>query len=60
MLAVTRPRLRKMPSRINGSFTVRSIARETALRHPRLNEFWQVSDFILENDPLVRAHIYGG
>ncbi|MEV4684236.1 hypothetical protein [Streptomyces kurssanovii] len=33
--------------------------REAALQHPRLNEFWKVSDFILENDPLVLGHIYG-
>ncbi|MEW2037875.1 hypothetical protein AB0885_12295 [Streptomyces sp. NPDC005534] len=33
--------------------------REAALRHPRLPEFWKVSDFILEHDPLVRGHIYG-
>ncbi|WP_051940098.1 hypothetical protein [Phaeacidiphilus oryzae] len=35
------------------------LAREEALRHPRLAEFWEVSDFILENDPLVRRHLYG-
>lgn len=33
--------------------------REAALQHPRLSEFWHVSDFILENDPLVRGHVYG-
>jgi hypothetical protein len=33
--------------------------REAALQHPQLSEFWQVSDFILENDPLVRGRIYG-
>ncbi|MFD7440360.1 hypothetical protein [Streptomyces sp. NPDC059909] len=33
--------------------------REAALQHPRLSEFWQVSDVILENDPLVRGHVYG-
>lgn len=33
--------------------------REAALQHPRLSEFWKVSDFILEHDPLVRGHIYG-
>jgi hypothetical protein len=33
--------------------------REAALRHPKLPEFWEVSDFILEHDPLVRGHVYG-
>jgi len=33
--------------------------RDAALQHPRLPEFWQVSDFVLENDPLVRGHLYG-
>ncbi|MGW7172704.1 hypothetical protein [Streptomyces xanthophaeus] len=33
--------------------------REAALQHPKLSEFWKVSDFILENDPLVRGHVYG-
>lgn len=33
--------------------------REAALRHPRLPEFWAVSDFVLEHDPLVRGHLYG-
>jgi hypothetical protein len=35
------------------------LVREAALRHPQLPDFWRVSDFILENDPLVRGHIYG-
>lgn len=33
--------------------------REAALQHPKLSEFWKVSDFILENDLLVRGHVYG-
>ena len=33
--------------------------REAALRHALLPDFWKVSDFVLEQDPLVRGHIYG-
>ncbi|MEV6782002.1 hypothetical protein [Streptomyces sp. NPDC051098] len=31
--------------------------RAAVLQHPRLNEFWKVSDFILEKDPLARGHL---
>ncbi|MFF9284341.1 hypothetical protein [Streptomyces griseosporeus] len=37
----------------------RKLDRESALGHPRLPDFWQVSDFVLEHDPLVRRHVYG-
>lgn len=43
----------------DGPLFGRKLDRDAALQHPRLSEFWQVSDFILENDPLVRGHIYG-
>ncbi|MER7197846.1 MULTISPECIES: hypothetical protein [unclassified Streptomyces] len=33
--------------------------REAALQHPRLSDFWEASDFVLEHDPLVRGHLYG-
>jgi hypothetical protein len=33
--------------------------REAALRHPRLAEFWAVTDFILESDSGVNSHLYG-
>jgi hypothetical protein len=44
----------------DGPLFGRKLDREAALQHPRLSEFWRVSDFILENDPLVRRHLYGG
>lgn len=37
----------------------RKLSREEGLNHPRLAEFWQVVDTILEHDELVRRHIYG-
>lgn len=34
------------------------LTREQGLTHPRLPEFWQVVDVVLEHDPTVRAHLY--
>jgi hypothetical protein len=34
------------------------LSREQGLAHPRLPEFWEVVDFVLTRDPLVRAHVY--
>jgi hypothetical protein len=35
------------------------LTREEAMANPRLDEFWQVVDHILESDPLVRQHVFG-
>ncbi|GIH10990.1 hypothetical protein Rhe02_90570 [Rhizocola hellebori] len=35
------------------------LSREEALAHPRIADFWQVFDFVLETDPLVHEHHYG-
>lgn len=35
------------------------LSREDGLVHPRLQEFWDVVDFVLANDPTVNAHLYG-
>ncbi|MFD9613254.1 hypothetical protein ACFWWS_28260 [Streptomyces sp. NPDC059083] len=43
----------------DGPLFGRKLDREAALQHPLLNDFWKVSDFILENDLLVRGHLYG-
>lgn len=43
----------------DGPLFGQKLDREAALQHPRLSEFWQVSDFILEHDPLVRGPVYG-
>ncbi|MFJ1542511.1 hypothetical protein ACIODS_28635 [Micromonospora chalcea] len=32
---------------------------EEGLTHPRLPEFWQMVDLILERDTLVRRHLVG-
>ena len=37
----------------------RKLNRDEALEHPRLTDFWAVVDHLLENDPVVRKHIYG-
>ncbi|WP_433538735.1 hypothetical protein ACQPZK_14155 [Micromonospora sp. CA-249363] len=37
----------------------RKLTREQGLSHPRIAEFWQVVDVILERDDLVRRHVYG-
>jgi hypothetical protein len=35
------------------------LTREQGLAHPRIGEFWQLVDTILEQDSLVRQHVYG-
>ena len=35
------------------------LSREDGLNHPRLAEFWQLVDMVLERDDLVRRHVYG-
>jgi hypothetical protein len=42
-------------SRIYG----RKLDRDAALAHPRLREFWNVVDLVLEHDDRVNQHIYG-
>lgn len=34
------------------------LTRSETLAHPRLAEFWQVVDFVVETDPLVHNHHY--
>ena len=36
----------------------RKLARDEALRHPRLAEFWLIVDYVLVEDPKVHAHVY--
>ena len=38
----------------------RKLNREDGLAHPRLADFWEIADMILERDELVNRHIYGG
>ena len=35
------------------------VTRDEALEHPKLNDFWEVVDHVLEHDPLVHDHVYG-
>lgn len=35
------------------------LSRDEGLAHPRLAEFWQVVDTVLEHDEVVRQHMYG-
>lgn len=35
------------------------LSREDGLAHPRVQEFWDVVDFVLANDPTVHGHLYG-
>lgn len=35
------------------------LGRDEGLGHPRLPEFWEMVDTILERDDLVRRHLYG-
>jgi hypothetical protein len=42
-------------SEVNG----RILSREEGLVHPWLPMFWDVVDFVLENDPTVWHHLYG-
>jgi hypothetical protein len=37
----------------------RKLSRADALAHPRIADFWQVVDFVVETDPLVHPHHYG-
>lgn len=32
--------------------------REEALAHPRIGDFWDVVDFLLEHEPAVNHHVY--
>ena len=34
------------------------LSREEALRHERIEDFWQVVDFLLEHESVIRAHVY--
>jgi hypothetical protein len=36
----------------------RKLSRDDALAHPRLNDFWEVVDYVLTSDPLVNHHLY--
>jgi hypothetical protein len=51
---------------VNGGFVAadtpiygRKVSREEGLAHPRLPEFWAIVDAVLEQDELVRRHVYG-
>lgn len=35
------------------------LTREQALHHPRLQEYWEVVDYLLLNDPEIHVHVYG-
>ncbi|MEU8172476.1 hypothetical protein AB0C14_06350 [Microbispora hainanensis] len=35
------------------------LSRDEALSHPRLKEYWEVVDHILEAEEMLREHIYG-
>jgi hypothetical protein len=35
------------------------LTRDEALQHARLEEFWEIVDFVLVADPVVHHHVYG-
>jgi hypothetical protein len=35
------------------------LSRDEALAHPRIDEFWEIVDYVLLTDPVVHAHVYG-
>lgn len=35
------------------------LSREAGLQHPRLGDFWDLVDHVLEHDPVVNPHLYG-
>ena len=35
------------------------LSRDEALEHERVGEYWQVVDFLLEHEPVIRAHVCG-
>jgi hypothetical protein len=37
----------------------RKLSRAEALEHPRIRDFWQVVDFLLEHEPTINHHVYG-
>ena len=43
----------------DGPLFGQKLSREETLAHPRIAEFWQVGDFVVEADPLVHGHHYG-
>ena len=34
-------------------------SRDEALAHPRIDEFWEIVDYVLLTDPVVHVHVYG-
>lgn len=38
----------------------RKLSRDEALAHPRIGEFWDAVDFLLENEPTIGHHVYHG
>lgn len=36
----------------------RKLSREEALAHSRIDDYWGVVDFLLEQEPVIRAHVY--
>ena len=39
-------------------FWGQKLSRAGALEHPRLDEFWQVVDFLLVTEPAINHHVY--
>jgi hypothetical protein len=35
------------------------LSRDEALAHPRIDEFWEIVDYVLLTEPVVHAHVYG-
>ena len=42
----------------NGPILGETLAREAAIRHPRVNEFWDPVDWLIVNDALLHEKIY--
>ena len=34
------------------------LSRDEALAHPRIDEFWEIVDYVLLTEPVVHAHVY--
>ncbi len=48
----------RTPTHGAGVMGARPLTREEALVHPRLKDLWDVSDWLIENDPLLHREVF--
>lgn len=46
------------PTIVDAATGAQALDRERALQHRRLPDLWELSDWLVENDPLVHEHVF--